>query len=165
MSAPSPAEIIAEVERAGGHLAFKPPNTLSVDLPSGAEPLLLPLLKEHKAEVLLQLEPLCLKCGGMYRWKDSAGMWHCGYCEPDPGGHLWQGVELADLGGRAFVLTPPTGDLPAIREWVKTPLGWATVLACSLDGGDVFVRLFRPARRGPFTWLPSHSVVSELDTE
>jgi len=32
-------------------------------------------------------------------------------------------VELADLGGRTLVLTPPGGDLPAIREWVKTPLG------------------------------------------
>lgn len=164
MTAPSAIELLAEVRRVGGWLTPKPPDTLGVDLPPSEMPRLAPLLAQRKHDLLMLLRPLdlpCIACGGMYRWQDRAGAWHCGQCEPDPSARHLRGVSLETLGNRAITLAAPTGDLPAVKEWVRVPGGAeGEVVLYREDGGEALVRLFRGGR---LAWFDSAALVSELD--
>jgi hypothetical protein len=172
-AAMTPAQIIAEVQRVGGRLAFKPPNTLSVDLPAAVEPVLLPVLREHKPDLLRLLagkppaDP-CPACGGQYWWQSApGGLWACGRCYPDPRAARWRGVTLATLGGRQVILRAPAGDLPAVGEWCRLPGGTiGDLLAYTPDGGEALLRLFNPpGQREPdpprFVWVDSVRLAGE----
>ena len=151
----------------GGRISFRPPAGLSIEVPLEAEARLLPLLREFKPDILALLGPRppegpCPAGHPAYWWRPcDSEPWRCGRGEPDPRAELWPGATMADLGGRAITLIAPAGR-PAIREWVQTPAGWATVLAYAGGGAECFVRLLKPpAGRRPFLWFPVARLVSE----
>jgi hypothetical protein len=161
------AELIHAIEREGGCIRYRPPGGLAVELPSAQRDGWVPLLREFKPEILALLGPLppagpCPAGHPAYWWRLAEdGPWHCGRCEPDPRAALWAGATLADLGGRCLVLAAPAG-LPAIREWVKVPAGWATLLGYSAGGAECFVRLFNPQPgQRPLQWVPTARVIPE----
>ena len=166
----TPAEVIRAVERAGGSVRFSPPDGLAVELPREALAELVPVLREYRKQVIEFLsrppDGPCPAGHAAYWWRLAGEEpWRCGRCEPDPRAALWVGATLADVTGRTPVLAAPPG-LPAIREWVRTRLGWGTVLAYGGNGRKLFVRLFdpRPGQRA-FQWVPTAQAVSEAAAE
>ncbi len=153
-------EILAAAQRAGVRVAFKPPNTLSVDLPAAAEPIWLPLLREHKPEIIAALrQPPSEPCPAghpAYWWRlRETDPWRCGRCDPDPRAARWHGVTLATLGERQIVLRAPTGDLPAVGEWCRLPGGeLGDLLAYTPDGSEALLRLLSPGQPDAprFSW-------------
>ncbi len=166
----SPADLIRAVERAGGSIRYRPPDGLAVELPREAMAELAPVLREYKKQVIEFLsrppDGPCPAGHAAYWWRLAEDdPWHCGRCESDPRAAQWAGATLADLAGRPLVLAAPPG-FPAIREWVRTPLGWGSVLAYSGGGGELFLRLFdpQPGQR-PLQWVPTAQAVSEAAAE
>jgi len=157
-------ELLAEVRRVGGVLTPKPHDTLGVDLFPADMARLVPLLKQRKYDLLMLLKPLelpCIACGGMYRWQDAAGAWHCGQCEPDPSAHRLRGVSLEALGNRAILLRAPTSDLGEPGSWVRTPAGAAAEVVCYReDGGEVLTRTLRGER---LAWYSPEQLSWESD--
>lgn len=162
-----PFDVLAAARRTGVRLE-PTPQGLRVDLPAAAADWLLPEIREAKPELLRVLaatgqRDACPACGtAAYRWEDADCRWHCGRCEPDPRAELWAGVVAGDLGGRCPHFEASAGR-PAIREWVRTAAGWASVMAYGAGGAECFVRLLRPqAGRRPFLWVPTEELRSEV---
>ncbi len=164
-------QAMREVERVGGRLRIAASGNLGVELPDAETPRLVPILRALKPDLLMLLragadtsEP-CMACGGRYWWRAREGdPWKCGHCEEDPRVGPWRGVTAGDLGARLIVLDPPAGDLPARREWVRTPMGMAEVMAFTPAGDEIFVRLFKPPRGWrPFTWFSGERVIGESE--
>ena len=163
MTTPTAIELLAEVQRVGGWLMPKPPDKLTVDLPKPEAARLLPAITERKAELLRLLhgkdEP-CPTGDGVYGWEDRTGRWCCGRCQPSEHDRRLRGVSLETLGNRAITLRAPTSDLPAIREWVRTPTGTGEVVLYSADGGEMLVRLFKGCR---LAWYGRGDMEGELE--
>ncbi|HZT72895.1 MAG TPA: hypothetical protein VE996_04520 [Terriglobales bacterium] len=162
-------QVLAEVQAVGGHLWLLPPDRIGWDLPDAAVPELVPAIRAAKPELLRLLaagrDDTCPACGtSTYRWQDSAGAWHCGKCEPDPRADRWEGVTLATLGDRAITLTAPARDLPAPREWVKTPAGLGDLICWEASGAEGLVRLFRPRQgQAALVWFPAERIIGEIE--
>ena len=158
-------ELLSEFRQAGGRL-IPDGDVLRWQSPVEPPPRLLEALRERKQDLLTLLRPLelpCLACGGMYRWADSAGAWHCGGCEPDPRAHRLRGVTLAVIGDhRAISLTAPTSDLPAPGSWARTAAGTVCELVLyRADGGEVLMRNLRQPEH--LAWFDPAAVTWESD--
>ncbi|MGH9525052.1 MAG: hypothetical protein ACRD2F_00130 [Terriglobales bacterium] len=168
----TPAQIIQDFVAAGGRIAFRPPDTLSVDCPPAAKPLV-PLLKEHKPAIIAALrEPPadpCPACAGRYWWRLREGDgWACGHCRPDPRGARWRGVTAATLGDRRIMLHAAAADLPKCGEWVRLPGGAiGDLLAYTTDRIEALVRLLIrgvPEGEPPrFAWVAADRIAGELE--
>ncbi|HZT73413.1 MAG TPA: hypothetical protein VE996_07165, partial [Terriglobales bacterium] len=133
------AELLAEVRRLGGVLEFRPPDRIHYRLPPEQADRLLPAIREAKPELLrlLAASPR----------------------DPDPRAARWAGVTLATLGDRAITLTAPARDLPAPREWVKTPAGLGDLICWEASGAEGLVRLFRPRQgQAALVWFPAERI-------
>lgn len=165
MTAPTALQLIEEVRRVGGYIQPNPDGkTLGVDLPKPEVPRLLPLLRERKYDLLVLLAKPDGRCPAghePYYWQDSAGLWHCGRCEPDPRAHGLRGVTAAVLGDRCISLTPPVGDLPAPGYWYRTAAGAVgEVVLYASDGTEVLLRELRTGRLG---WYRPETLAGEMD--
>lgn len=164
MTTPSALELLAEVGRVHGRLVPRPPNHLEVFVPEIEQPRLLPWLRQRKTDLLMLLAKPEGRCPLGHEpgyWRDPVGRWHCMDCQPNPGWRYLRGVTPAVLGDRPITLEPPTGDLPAPREWVRVPGGeTAEAVLYEASGAEVLVRLLRSEQ---LRWYPAGEIVSELD--
>ena len=156
-------EALAQFRAIGGRLTTDG-ERLRWEAPIEPTPGLLEALRQRKADLLALLTPTampCLACGGMFRWQDSAGAWHCGRCEPDPSAHRLRGVTLDTLGNRPIALQPPTSDLGQPGSWVRTPAGAAAeVVLYRADGAEVLTRSLKGER---LTWYTPEQLSWEID--
>lgn len=102
MTAPSAANILAEVRQLGGHMRAKAGGKLGVMLPEAEKTRLLPAIRERKSDLLMLLRypaTACPACNGDRYWRGEVGLWRCAKCEPetppDPFGPLPAGEEAA----------------------------------------------------------------------
>jgi len=156
-------EVLHEVRAAGGSLTPLG-DGLRWRMPVEPPARLAEAVRERKADLLVLLRPLelpCIACGGMYRWLDTVGAWHCGHCEPDPRAHILRGVTLEVLGNRSISLTAPTSDLPAPGSWARTPTGATVELVLyRADGGEVLTRTLAGER---LAWHAPEHLSWEID--
>ncbi|HUX68641.1 MAG TPA: hypothetical protein VMV31_14230 [Terriglobales bacterium] len=156
-------QILNEFRQAGGRL-IPEGDGLRWESPVQPPPRLIEAARQRKLDLLVLLakpEGRCPAGHPQLWWQDSAGLWHCGECEPGPAQHRMRGVDLETLAGRSITLVPPVGDLPARGSWAILPSGAAAELVLYRDdGGEVLMRHLEGERLG---WYKPEALRWEID--